>query len=65
MWKVILQFVKATFPIAAGFSTLISSAYSQQNIIAGKDETHPEIAAQQYSSALFKCMAIMRYNGQL
>jgi hypothetical protein len=51
MRKVILQLVKATFPILAGFSTLISSAYSQQNIIAGKDDTHPEIAAQQYSSA--------------
>ena len=51
MRKVILQLVKATFPILAGFSTLISSAYSQQNIIAGKDDTHPEIANQQYNSA--------------
>lgn len=51
MWKWILQLVKATFPLAAGFSTLISSAYSQQNIIAGKDDTHPEIAVLQYSSA--------------
>jgi hypothetical protein len=62
MWKVILQFVKATFPIAAGFSTLISSAYSQQNIIAGKDETHPEIAAQQYSSAkIYKFSAVQMH----
>jgi hypothetical protein len=51
MRKVILQLVKATFPIAAGFSTLIGSAYAQQNIIAGKDDTRPEIAAQQYRSA--------------
>lgn len=51
MRKVFLQLVKATFPLAAGFSTLISSAWSQQNIIAGKDDTHPEIAQQQYASA--------------
>ena len=47
MRKVILQLVKATFPIAAGFSTLISSAYSQQHIIDKKDDTHPEISTQQ------------------
>ena len=62
MRKVILQLVKATFPILAGFSTLISSAYSQQNIIAGKDDTHPEIAAQQYSSAkIYKLNAIQMH----
>jgi len=59
MRKVILQLVKATFPIAAGFSTFINSAYSQQNIIAGKDDTHPEITAQQYSSAkIYKLSAV-------
>ncbi|HEV8273780.1 MAG TPA: hypothetical protein VGQ04_20850 [Chitinophagaceae bacterium] len=62
MRKVILQLVKATFPILAGFSTLISSAYGQQNIIAGKDDTHPEIAAQQYSSAkIYKLSAIQMH----
>jgi hypothetical protein len=62
MRKVILRLVKATFPILAGFSTLISSAYSQQNIIAGKDDTHPEIAAQQYSSAkIYKLSAIQMH----
>ena len=51
MRKVILHLVKATFPIAAGLSTLINSAYTQQNIIAGKDDTHPELTTQQYNSA--------------
>ena len=59
MRKMILQLVKATFPVAAGFSTFINSAYSQQNIIAGKDDTHPEIATQQYSSAkIYKLSAV-------
>ena len=62
MRKMILQLVKATFPIAAGFSTLISSAYSQQNIIAGKDDTHPEIAAQQFSPAkIYKLSAVQMH----
>ena len=59
MRKKILQLVKAAFPIVAGFSTFINSAYSQQNIIAGKDDTHPEISAQQYSSAkIYKISAV-------
>ena len=62
MRKVILQLVKATFLILAGFSTFISSAYSQQNIIAGKDDTHPEIAAQQYSAAkIYKFNAVQMH----
>ena len=62
MLKVILQLVKVTFPIAAGFSTLISSVYSQQNIIAGKDDTHPEITAQQYSAAkIYKLSAVQMH----
>jgi len=62
MQKVILQFVKATFPIVAGFSTLINPALSQQNVIAGKDDTHPEIAAQQYSSAkIYKLSAVQMH----
>ena len=51
MRKVILQLVKATFAMIAGFSILISSAYGQQNIIAGKGDTHPEITQQRYISA--------------
>ena len=62
MRKVILQLVKATFPIAAGFSTLTGSAYSQQNVIAGKDDTHPEITAQQYRSAkIFNHSAVQKH----
>ena len=63
MRKVILQFVKAAFPIAAGFSILISSAYSQQNIIAGKDDTHPEVTAQQYMPAKIYRFSAVRMNG--
>lgn len=59
MRKVILQLVKATFPIIAGFSTLINSAFSQQNIIAGKDDTHPEITDQRYTPAkIYKLSAV-------
>ena len=62
MRKVILQLVKATFPIAAGFSILINPAYAQQNIIAGKDDTHPEITAQQYSPAkIYKLGAVQMH----
>ena len=63
MRKVILQLVKATFPIAAGLSTLINSAYTQQNIIAGKDDTHPEITAQQYNSAKIFNLNAIRLQG--
>lgn len=63
MRKVILQLVKATFPIAAGLSTLISSAYTQQHIIAGKDDTHPEIKAQQYASAKIYNLDATQRNG--
>lgn len=62
MRKVILHLVKATFPIIAGLTTLRSPVYSQQNIIAGKDDTHPEIAAQQYNSAkIYKLSAIQMH----
>ena len=63
MRKWILQLVKAAFPLVAGFSTLIGSAYSQQSIIAGKDDTHPEITAQQYSSAkIYKLSAVQMHS---
>ena len=42
MRKAILQTVKATF-LLAGFSIFINSAFSQQNIIADKDKTRPEM----------------------
>ncbi len=63
MRKVILQFVKAAFPVAAGFSTFISSAYCQQHIIAGKDDTRPEITAQQYMPAKIYRFSALRMNG--
>ena len=63
MRKIILQIVKAAFPIAAGFSTLTDSAYSQQNIIAGKDDTHPEITAQQYSTAKISKLHAIQMHG--
>lgn len=51
MRKVILQLLKATFPIAAVFSTFINTAFSQQNIIAHKDDTHPEVSNGEYVAA--------------
>ena len=63
MRKVILQIAKATLPILIGFSTFINSAYSQQNIIAGKDDTHPEITAQQYSSAKIYRFSAVQMHG--
>lgn len=63
MRKVILYFVKAAIPIAAGFSTLINSAYSQQHIIAGKDDTRPEITAQQYLPAKIYRFSAVQMNG--
>jgi hypothetical protein len=63
MRKVILQFVKAALAVAAGFSTLIGSAYSQQHIIASKDDTHPEITAQQYMPAKIYRFSAVRMNG--
>ena len=63
MRKIILQIVKATVPIAAGFFLVTSSAYSQQNIIAGKDDTHPEVTAQQYMPAKIYRFSAVRMNG--
>ena len=63
MRKVILQFVKAAFAVGAGFSILISSAYSQQHIIAGKDDTHPEVTAHQYAPAKIYKFSAAQMNG--
>ena len=62
MWKEFLQPVKATFLIA-GFSTLMNSAFSQQNIIADKDNTHPEITRQQYTPAKIYSIRAISNNG--
>jgi len=62
MRKVILQFVKATAMIA-GFSTLMNAAYSQQNIIDKKDDTHPEISAQQSAPAKIYQFSAVKLNG--
>lgn len=46
MRKDILQLVKAT-ALIAGFSTLMITTHGQQHIIDKKDDTRPEISAQQ------------------
>ncbi len=51
MRKEIIQSIKATLSIAAIFSTLSYTAFSQQNIIANKDDTHPEVTNNQYVPA--------------
>jgi len=64
MRKAILQLVKAT-AVIAGFSTLMNSAYSQQHIIDKKDDTRPEIAAQQSDPAKiyqFSAVKMIGYN---
>src|SRR4026209_342433 len=63
MWKMILQFVKASFPLIAGFSTSMNSAYSQQNIIADKDNTRPEITAQAATPAKITYFSAIQKNG--
>ena len=63
MRKIILHLVKASIPIAATFFIVTSAAYSQQNIIAGKDDTHPEITAQQYMAAKIYRFSAVRMNG--
>lgn len=61
MRKVILQYVKAT-AMTAVFFTLMNSARGQQNIIDKKDDTRPEIAAQQYNSAkIYKLSAVQMH----
>ena len=46
MRKLYIRFFKAT-ALIAGFSTVVNVAYTQQNIIDKKDDTRPEISAQQ------------------
>ena len=63
MWKWILQFVKATFPILAVVSTLVSTVDGQQSVIADKDNTHPEQTAQYYVPAKILSFTVVQQNG--
>src|SRR5262249_47466900 len=54
--------VKATFALLTGFSTFINLSYSQQNIIADKDNTRPETAPQ-YAAAGITSFSATRFNG--
>lgn len=63
MWNVFLRFVKATLPVIAGLSASMNSAYSQQNIIADKDNTHPAVAASLLSPARITSFSASRENG--
>lgn len=62
MRKAILHIVIAT-ALTAGISTLMNTAKGQQHIIDKKDETHPEIAARQYSAARIYQFSAVRLNG--
>ncbi|HET6993958.1 MAG TPA: hypothetical protein VFI06_03200 [Chitinophagaceae bacterium] len=63
MWKVILQSVKATFPLIAGLSALLNSASGQQNIIADKNNTRPEVKEQQMRPARITTVSAIHANG--
>jgi len=66
MRKAILQTVKATFPLLAGFfiSTLyIQPSFAQQYIIANKDNTRPETSRQNSSPAIITSFKAEKFNG--
>jgi hypothetical protein len=66
MWKAILQTVKATFPVIAGclISTFFTyQAYSQQWVIADKNNTRPEVKRQVSSAALLSSVNVKKFNG--
>jgi hypothetical protein len=66
MWKAILPTVKATFPVITGlFSAfiIINPLYSQQNIIADKDNTRPETTRKYSSPARITSFAATKFNG--
>ena len=63
MWKVILQHVKTAFPLVAGFSAFMNSVYSQQHVIADKDNTRPEITAQVATPAKITNFSAIQRNG--
>lgn len=60
MRKQILQTVVA---MTIGYCTLLNSVNAQQNIIDKKDDTHPEISAQQYSAARIYQFSATHLNG--
>lgn len=65
MRKIIIQYAKAIFPFAAGLSAFINTAYSQQHVIADKNNTHPEVTNQQYMPAkiiLFSAVPMDGFN---
>ena len=66
MWKKILKFIKASVPkkaslVAACIS--VCSLYGQQNIIADKDNTRPEISREQTRQAGVFSFSAKKYNG--
>ncbi len=63
MRKVILQLVKATFPVIAGCSAFIYPACAQQNIIANKDNTRPGVTAQATTPARITSFNATHFNG--
>lgn len=61
MQKWILQLVKATFLFATIISTF--TVYSQQNVIADKENTHPEQTEQYYVPAKILSFTVLQQNG--
>ena len=62
MKEVFLYPVKATLLIVL-FSTFAISSMSQQNIIADKDNTHPQQSEQQYAVARVLMLSAVQMNG--
>lgn len=65
MWKVILSTVKSTFPIVAVLiaAAMLNPVAAQQNIIANKDNTRPEITRQYKDPAAINSLSVIKYNG--
>lgn len=62
MWKAVLQHVKATFPVIIAIG-IVSTSYGQQNIIANKDNTRPELNRQVTTPANVSLFSAKKYNG--
>jgi len=63
MRKQILYFLKAAFAVIAGCSAYMFPAYSQQHIIANKDNTRPETTRQYVLPARITSLHVVRFNG--
>ncbi len=65
MWKAILSTVKATFPVVTSLiaATFLNPVAAQQNIIANKDNTRPEITRQYKDLAGINSLSVTKYNG--